>query len=123
MSARTTALSPRWATKQISELDAADQRAKELIGALTLEQLNWQPGPAAWSAGQCMDHLCRATEVYLPALAAALEGRPTSAAEEITPGWLSRWFIRNFIEPSPNGKRASAPKKDCAGFQGGFVRT
>lgn len=49
MSARTTALPPRWATNQISELDAADQRAKGLIRTPTLEQLNWQPGPGVWS--------------------------------------------------------------------------
>jgi hypothetical protein len=31
--------------------------------------------------------------------------------EQITPGWFGRWFIRSFVEPSPNSKRVSAPTK------------
>ena len=31
--------------------------------------------------------------------------------EQIAPGWFARWFIRSFVEPSPNSKRVSAPRK------------
>jgi hypothetical protein len=31
--------------------------------------------------------------------------------EQIIPEWFGGWFIRNFIEPSPQGKRAPAPPK------------
>lgn len=27
------------------------------------------------------------------------------------PGWFGRWFLRNYIEPSPESKRARAPGK------------
>ena len=111
MSTQTAIALPAWALQQINDLDAADQRAKELAEPLTLEQLNWQPGPAAWSIGQCIDHLRLTNEVYLAPIMAAMEGKSPSAIEKITPGWPSRWFIRNFIAPSPNAKRAPAPKK------------
>src|SRR5438552_13818241 len=46
----------------ISELNAADQYAKELVSPLTVEQLNWQTGGGAWSVGQCLEHLCVAKD-------------------------------------------------------------
>jgi hypothetical protein len=61
--------------------------------------------------GQCLEHLCIANEVYLPAISVALEGRPRGSVQEISSGWFSRWFIRNYIAPNPDGTRASAPKK------------
>ncbi|MFI5070609.1 MAG: hypothetical protein ACHP8A_06950 [Terriglobales bacterium] len=40
---------PAWSNRLIGELDAADQHAKELVSALTAEQLNWRPDGSAWS--------------------------------------------------------------------------
>ena len=99
----------------ISELDTADQRAKELAQELTPLQLNWKPSQGAWSVGQCLEHLRVTNEVYLPAITASLQARPLSAVQDITPGWFGRWFIRNYIEPSPQSKRARAPKKVAPG--------
>ncbi len=101
----------RWDARLISELDAADERARTLASGLGVEQLNWQPEPEAWSIGQCLDHLCVMNDVYLPAIAKALEGQPGKAVEEITPGWFGRFFLGNFVEPSEKSKRVKAPKK------------
>src|SRR5437660_3944729 len=113
--AQTTIALPAWSTRMISELEAADQYAKELVSPLTVEQLNWQTGRGAWSVGQCLEHLCIATEVYLPAISAALAGQSIASVPEITPGWFARWFIRSYLEPSPQSKRAPAPKKIVPG--------
>jgi DinB superfamily len=102
---------PKWSQRLISELGSADLRAAAVANGLSPEQMNWQPVPGAWSIAQCIAHLHLANEVYLPAIAAALDGHPQSKVEEITLGWPSRWFIRNFIAPNPSGTRAKAPKK------------
>jgi hypothetical protein len=99
----------------ISELDTADQRAKELAQDLTPLQLNWKPGQNAWSVGQCLEHLRIANEVLLPAMTASLTARPHLAVKEIAPGWFGRWFIRNYIEPSSESRRVRAPKKIAPG--------
>jgi hypothetical protein len=111
MAAEIGTVLPNWSTRLIAELNAADESAKGLVVGINSEQLNWQPAPGAWSVGQCLEHLCIANEVYLPAIAASLAGKSVSAVEEITPGWFARWFIRSYIEPSPQSKRAPAPKK------------
>lgn len=108
------ALAP-WCERLIRELDAADQRVQTLASQLTDEQLNWQALPDTWSIGQCLEHLCLANETYLPAIAPALDSKPSGSVEEIKSGMLSRWFIRNYIEPSPQTRRAPAPKKIVPG--------
>src|SRR5205823_14289463 len=111
MATPSAAISPAWSVQLMSELDLIDQNLERLTAGITVEQLNWQPAPSAWSIGQCLEHLCLGNEAYLPAIATALQGKPASVVQEITPGWFARWFIRSFIEPSPATKRASAPKK------------
>ena len=99
----------------MSALEAADQRAIALAQRLGPHQLNWKRAPDAWSVGQCLEHLCVANEVYLAAISASLANRDVSVVQEITPGWFGRWFIRNYIEPSSESKRARAPKKITPG--------
>ena len=102
---------PAWCVRLVSELEDADRRARSVAGELTPEQLNWRAAPGTWSVGQCLEHLLHANEVYLPAISAALTGQPPSAVGEIRFGWFSRWFIRNYIAPNPQGNRARAPQK------------
>ncbi len=112
--AASNAALPAWSVRLISELDDADRRAREVTRGLDAAALNWRPRPDSWSIGQCLHHLFLANEVYLPPIAAALEGCPRSRCEEITPGWFSRWFIRTYIAPVPPGqriRRKRAPRK------------
>jgi hypothetical protein len=115
MAARVDPPSTSWAMRLISELDTADQRAKALAKGLTPLQLTWEPSQDAWSVGQCLEHLRLTNEVYLPAITASLTDRPLLEVQDITPGWFGRWFIRNYIEPSSESKRARAPKKIAPG--------
>jgi hypothetical protein len=92
-------------------MDANDQTARKLVAELTEEQLNWQSAPGSWSVGQCLEHLCITNEAYLPAISAAVNGKPDFPVKQIVPGWFGGWFIRSFIEPSPASKRAPAPAK------------
>ena len=102
---------PSWSKRLISELEANDRRAERLAKVLTLEQLNWRPRPEAWSVGQCLHHLHKTNEAYLPAILISLEGRRRGAIDEIRLGWFSRWFMRNYITPNPGGAKARAPGK------------
>jgi hypothetical protein len=111
MSAPHESLAPAWSIRLAFELSANDQTAQTLAAGLTDEQLNWQPAPGSWSVGQCLEHLCITNEAYLKSISASLKEKPDSPVEQITPGWFGRWFIRSFVEPSPNSKRVSAPPK------------
>ena len=102
---------PRWSVRLIDELESMDRRATALARGLGAAQLNWRVTEGSWSVGQCLQHLLSANEVYLPPIADSLENQPRSPIQDITPGWFGRWFIRNYIEPSPESRRATAPRK------------
>jgi len=110
-------VSPPWRLRLISELNAVDHRAIALARALTPQQLNWKPRPEEWSVGQCLEHLYVTNEVYLAPISTSLEGGQPTVVQEITPGWLGRWFIRNYIEPSSKMRRVRAPRKIRPGPQ------
>jgi DinB superfamily len=110
MNTRIQTSLPTWPARITSELDAADRRAQDLASTLHLVQLNWRPRHDAWSIGQCLQHLVLFNELYLQAISTSLKGQRSGGAE-ICPGWFGRWFIRSYVEPVPNGKRAQAPKK------------
>jgi hypothetical protein len=102
---------PAWCLRLTSELDAADARAVALARDLTIGQLNWKPGPHAWSVGQCLEHLSISNEVYIGPMMESLGRPPTGPVDEVTPGWFGRWFLRTYIEPATQRKRARAPRK------------
>jgi len=111
MTAPQETLAPAWSIRLAFELSASDQTAQTLAAGLADVQLNWQPAPGSWSVGQCLEHLCIMNEAYLTSISAALNEKPDSPVEQITPGRFGRWFIRSFVEPSPNTKRVPAPRK------------
>jgi hypothetical protein len=104
---------PRWCARLIADFTGADARARDLTAALTRGRLNWKPRPDAWSIGQCLQHLAIGNELYVDAIEAAMTRNLTATGpvDEIAIGAPSRWFIRNYIEPSPQTKRAKAPTK------------
>ena len=102
---------PQWFTRLAAELDAADARAIALVSRLAPEQLNWKADARSWSVGQCLEHLCLSNEVYVSPMMEALANAPKGVADEITPGWFGRWFIRSYIDPATQKKRARAPRK------------
>ena len=111
MATAHTDAAPAWSRQLIAELQASDQRASALVRALTVEQLNWKPQPDKWSVGQCLEHLCMSGELYIQPIATALKNQPPAPVQSITPGWFGAWFIRSFIAPSPQTKKAKAPAK------------
>jgi len=111
MTAPQEILAPAWSIRLAFELSANDQTAQTVAAGLTDEQLNWQPAPSSWSVGQCLEHLCITNEAYLTSISAALKDKPDSPVEQINPGRFGDWFIRRFVEPSPNSKRVPAPPK------------
>lgn len=117
MSAQLDEASPPWCLRLISELNAADERATAVAKGLSPHQHNWKRRPGEWSVGQCLQHICVAHEVYCRPISNSLVGRPFAVVQGIRPGWFGQWFMRNYIEPSSETRRARAPKKIRPGAQ------
>jgi hypothetical protein len=90
------------------QIRAIDVRLKAVCGTLTDSQLNWQPNQgAAWSIGQCVDHVTSTNRLYATALASAIDAAPPAPTTEARPDLLGRGFIWA-IEP-PVRMRVPAP--------------
>ena len=48
----------------IGELQAIGADVRDSFGSLSAGQVNWRPSPAAWSVGQCLDHLIKSNEGF-----------------------------------------------------------
>lgn len=60
----------RWTTA----IDETTHDFKKSFGSLTIEQLNWKPGPQIWSIGQNIDHLIVVNQTYFPILSSLRNG-------------------------------------------------
>jgi hypothetical protein len=86
--------------------------ARELVGALSEEQLNWKPAAESWSIAQCLEHLTVASRQFDPYLTDAMaRGRrkwPAETPPEYRPSFVGGWLIR-YVQPE-SVRKVSAPK-------------
>lgn len=72
----------------------AQAQAHALADPLTSAQFNWKPSPEAWSVGECVAHLNKVAERYVPAMEKAASAEAPQGAPPFRYGWASRLFIR-----------------------------
>lgn len=95
----------------VTELQAADRQATELVDGLDEAGLNWQPdGGAGWSIAQCLEHLRVTCDAYVQAMRPAVaeaRARGRTGARPLRPSWPVRRFIATL---SPRARlKVSAP--------------
>lgn len=95
------------------EIEALRERARRLVDGLDERQAAWRPAPDRWSVVECLDHLARVAEAYLPGVERAVEravakgGEPPAGPERL--GLVERWFV-GAMEPPPK-RSFPAPRK------------
>jgi hypothetical protein len=95
-----------------SDLASASERVRHLTLALPPDAWVHRPGPARWSASECLAHLNLASEMALPLLRGALQdardlrGETGTAYKRDPIGWL----VWNLVEPSGRLKALTIPE-------------
>ncbi len=104
--------SPNLLQTIISEGEATNAAASELVAGLNEGQLNWKLAPEKWSIAQCLDHLTVASSKFDQYFKTALErGRakwPVTSPPAYRPTRMGAWLIRQ-LEPV-TGRNLPAPK-------------
>ncbi len=104
--------SPNLLQTIISESEASNAAASELVTDLNEEQLNWKPGADKWSIAQCLDHLAVSSskfdQYFESALRRARSKWPVAATPGYRPTRMGAWLIKQ-IEPV-TGRNLPAPK-------------
>jgi len=82
-------------------------RFKELNEITLSGQLN----DKSWSINQCIEHLSRYADYYLPALEISIgKAKSIDCAVEYKSGWLGNYFAESMLPESPKSKRMSTFK-------------
>ena len=82
-----------------------------MFGRLSGEQVNWKPGEAEWSIGQCFDHLIISNRPFVPIFEDVLAGRLRRRLWERVP-LLPRLFgtlLINTLRPDSGRKVKARP--------------
>jgi hypothetical protein len=108
---------PQDLQRLLDEIDAADRAGEQLARQVTDEQFHWHPGGgAAWSIGQCLDHLATGNAYYCRAIRTGVDrarARGLRRRDAVRPGFLGRLFVES-LEP-PVRRRMTAPSASRPG--------
>ncbi len=86
--------------KQVSE---GISRAKILLGK-PLSQLEQRPAAGSWNALECIEHLNRYGNFYLPEIKKRIAGSPFPPTDLFKPGVLGNYFAKS-MQPKPGMKK------------------
>lgn len=96
--------------KLIDEANAIADDARESLGQLNAQQLNWKPSPQQWSVAQCLDHLIVINSTYFPILQKiARDGYRPSLQERLPllPRFFA-WMVLKAVSPETKSKFKTA---------------
>src|ERR1019366_6363680 len=99
---------------------ANEAKAKQLVDALSIAQLNWKSG-ASWSVAECLAHLAASNRGVGEAMKEAVDrrvgGKPETGGGFPMPGFIAHMVARS-LEPPPKikGKAAAGTRPEAASY-------
>ena len=81
----------------IGQVNLAITRAKE-YKELELSQLTWRERPDSWNVLECLEHLNRYGDFYLPEIEKTIKGSKSGPVSEFKSGWLGGILAKS-MEP------------------------
>jgi len=65
---------------------------------MNVEDLNWKENPEKWSVLECIEHLNRYGDFYIPEMSQRIKsGRKASSAPTFKSGWLGNYFSKSML--------------------------
>ncbi|WP_192877629.1 MULTISPECIES: DinB family protein [Arenibacter] len=69
----------------------------EQFKTLPLETLNWKASPESWSILECLEHLNRYGDFYIPEIEKQLKASRHRPSEKFKSGWLGNYFANTML--------------------------
>lgn len=100
---------------QLSDMTRQHLSRAEKLNSLSFDVLNKKPAPDVWSILECIEHLNRYGDFYIPEIRKRLAAAKYPPATEFKPGLLGNYFaksmlpkeklnrMKTFKEMNPNG--------------------
>ncbi|MBR9919797.1 MAG: DinB family protein [Bacteroidetes bacterium] len=69
----------------------------EKLKELSAERLNKKPAPESWSVLECIEHLNRYGDFYIPEFKRRIEKAPRNPSPVFKSGWLGNYFAKSML--------------------------
>lgn len=92
------------------------QRAQQLL-ELSEATLNTKPSADSWSALECIEHLNRYGDFYLPEIQQRMGKAPKNTTGRFKTGWLGNYFAKSLLPKPKLNRMKTFPSMDPAGSQ------
>lgn len=89
----------------------------EALQDLSLETLNKKPSPDAWSALECLEHLNRYGDFYLPEITQRIQDGKPGKNGIFKTGWLGNYFAKSMLPREKLNKMKTFKSMNPAGSQ------
>lgn len=84
----------------LEQFQCATREAKKLVLCRSVFDLTKRLEPESWSAAECLDHLARTTNAFLPEISRAIAAAPKLASHRtLRTGTIASLLIRNLEPP------------------------
>jgi hypothetical protein len=98
----------------LNQVESVTLKAQDMVGGRCGADLTASLESASWSVAQCLDHLARTTDAFLPAISSAVVLAPQLTSNRaLRTGTLTRLFIRNLEPPYRLRFKVLAPLVPC----------
>ncbi len=92
------------------------KRAEAML-QLSEGRLNQRPGPGSWSALECIEHLNRYGNFYLPEIQQRIAQSPHPASAKYSSGWLGNYFAKSLLPKEKLNKMKTFSRMDPMGSE------
>lgn len=83
-------------TQLKTDLDRQIKQTREL-GSLSYEALNWRERTESWSVLECIEHLKRYNDFYIPEIKNKLGNAAVKPSAQFHSGWLGNYFANAML--------------------------
>lgn len=109
--------------KQAELIDDLIERTKNVLNqgehykTLSLKELNTRTAPQTWSVLECLEHLNRYGNFYLPEIEQRLQQATKSNTETFKSGWLGNYFAKSMLPKEKLNKMNTFKEMNPLGSQ------
>lgn len=81
--------------QDLLELTRKNLNSVESLKTHSSDELNWKENPESWSALECIEHLNKYGDFYIPEIAKRIKNSKHKSSEVFNSNWLGKYFSKS----------------------------
>lgn len=102
---------------ELTQMTQDHLKAVEALLSIEDTRLNWREAKGSWSVLECLEHLNRYGDFYLPEIDKRMKKGSQKQPDVFRPGWLGDYFAKSMLPKEKLNKMKTFRKMNPAGSQ------